>query len=347
MDFELKELGITFIVGSFMILGLEAILYYFFNIQFTGFFQSGLRLTQRTRATGKSDAKINSSEEDESENSKRNEVEFSPQTVKILIFIGMAFGIGVIAEDLSYKYVDSVQTPFKELPSVVSALLPNELDKSLGLPSKENSRIKTLIKNFHEKPQTELLAEDLAKQKAFSLLNPETGPKIEGWIINPNRCTPAKESFEGCPSSAEITSSIYSLYYYAKNVVYLKQSYYDEMKKIESRRDFSRSISLIAFVYFTAALLLGLTRVIFLLIRYKPGEFRTNQVRIIFKKALFICLVLFGIYFFSMWAYERESDEFNKRAFGYFSTMLMAKNNGEDTKAPNCREDTKAQTEEK
>ncbi len=322
MNFDLKELGITFIVGSFVILGLEAILFYFYNIQLTGFFQTkaGLERAKPTKANNaqEQDYTINSSD------SKPDKDNSPVQAIKIAIFIGIAFAVGILAEGLSYKYVDSVQTPFKELPSFVKELLPKELDKSLGLPSKENSRIKTLIKNIYEKPEVEALANDLAKQKAFSLMNSETGLKVENWIKDPNRCKPdVNETLPNCPSISEITQSSYGVYYYAKNRVYQNASYYDEMRRIESRRDFSRSISLIAFIYLIGAIIMGAARIIYLMIKFKRGSFRAERIWEICKKVVLVSLILFGIYFFSMWAYERESDEFNKRAFGYFSTMLI------------------------
>jgi hypothetical protein len=326
MNFDLKELGITFIVGSFVILGLEAVLFYFYNIQLTGFFQTKAGLDggkpSKTDDPQEMDYPADSSE------SQRYKDNSPVQTIKIAIFIGIAFAVGILAEGLSYKYVDSVQTPFKELPSFFKEILPKELDKSLGLPSKENSRIKTLIKNIYEKPEVEPLANDLAKQKAFSLMNPSTGLKVENWIKDPNRCAPdSNDILSNCPSISEITQCVYGVYYYAKNRVYQNPSYYDEMRRIESRRDFSRSISLIAFVYLMGAVFTGLARLIYLMIKFKGGSFRAKRTWEICTKMVYVSLILFGIYFFSMWAYERESDEFNKRAFGYFSTMLIQEQN--------------------
>lgn len=50
MDLGIKEIGITFIVGAFFILGLELILFYFFGLQLTGFFQGAWGLTPRKPA---------------------------------------------------------------------------------------------------------------------------------------------------------------------------------------------------------------------------------------------------------------------------------------------------------
>lgn len=146
--------------------------------------------------------------------------------------------------------------------------------------------------------------------------------RIENWINDPSACTPGEVSTEVCPSFGDFKDSILPLYYYAKNQAYGHENYYDEMKKIQSRLEFSRSISMLAFIY----LCLGVLFVIPLLIKFRR-EHSPQMRRRIYVRVPAVLLILFGIFFFSLWAYERESDEFNKRAFGYFSSMLMAEKN--------------------
>lgn len=313
MDLGIKELGITFMVGAFTILGFELILYHFFSKQLTGFFQGRMGLDDdlpaddgKEHAGGKATA-------------GKGKVETKDLTMKTAVFIGLAFAVGVLAEDLSYKYVDSIQTPFKTLPAKI---LPEDFINTLDLPSKYDSRIKTLIDNPKENPTPQWLTIDLARDGAFSLADPEHGLRVEKWILDPNRCKPGTDSTETCPSFEDIKTSILRLYYYAKNRVYAETNYYDEMKKIQTRLEFSRSISMIAFVYFVLALLMVVPLLI--LSRRKSGEGSPQQKhRRIYFKAPAVLLILFFVFFFSVWAYERESDEFNKRAFGYFSSMLL------------------------
>jgi hypothetical protein len=309
MDLGIKELGITLIVGAFTLLALEAIIYIFFKRQFTGIFQDKLWLVPASSA-------------ETSSNRALGREETKPHAIKALILIGVAFGVGMIAEDLSYKFVDSAQAPLKALPAKVSSIFGEELNKSLGLPSRENSRVRTLIKNLDsDHPDIQPVAIDLAKNKAFSVVesDPQIAHNIEGWII----CKSEKKLECGIThqEKEDMERSISDLYYYAKNRSYTVADYYDEMKRIESRRDFSRSISLIACVYILLALGAGLLR----LARQSwegPPEPKRTKLQI-GARMLAVSLGLFLIYFFFMWGYERESDEFNKRAFGYYSSMLF------------------------
>lgn len=45
MDFGLKEIGITFMVGAFTILGFELVLFYLCGLGITGFFRERLGFT--------------------------------------------------------------------------------------------------------------------------------------------------------------------------------------------------------------------------------------------------------------------------------------------------------------
>src|SRR5688572_1938389 len=98
MDF-IKELGITLLVGAFTILGAEAILHYYFNRGFVGFFEGKLGLEESGKV-GKE------------------------QTMTIAVFIAFAFAVGVVVEDLSWKYRDSKDMPFRTIPAKI---LPNSL----------------------------------------------------------------------------------------------------------------------------------------------------------------------------------------------------------------------------
>jgi hypothetical protein len=318
MDLGIKELGITFLIGAFTILGLELILYYFFNIQLTGFFQGRLGLEE--------DLPVN---EDNNQNAhkardgRHDRGEIKEQTMKTAVFIGLAFAIGILAEDLSYKYVDSIQTPLKAVPAII---LPDELINTLDLPSKYDSRVKTLIHDPKGNPHARPLAKDLARNGAFSLTDPDHGMKVESWIMNPQGCKSTETGIDTCPTLDEITGSVLKLYYHAKNRAYDRENYYDEMKRIQTRLEFSRSISMIAFVYFV----LGLLLLIPLFInsrRNRKTKVTRDERRKIYVRVPAVLLILFFVFFFSIWAYERESDEFNKRAFGYYSSMLITEKN--------------------
>lgn len=318
MDLGIKELGITFMVGAFTILGLELLLYHFFNVQVTGFFKGRLGLDE--------EKPIN--EEDNKNASRRiaaskDEGEEKEQTMKTAVFIGLAFAIGILAEDLSYKYVDSIQFPIRNIPATI---LPDELINTLDLPSKYDSRIKVLIKDPKGNPSPNRLAVDLARNGAFSLIDSNRGVKIEQWIMNPGSCKPGEASTDLCPSVDEIKDSTLALYYYAKNRSYDRENYYDEMKRIQSRLEFSRSISMLAFMYFALGLIMLVPLLIFSRRKRNSEEVKQDRRRIHIRVPI-VLLLLFCVFFFSLWAYERESDEFNKRAFGYYSSILITEKN--------------------
>ncbi len=342
MDLGLKELGITFLVGAFTILGLEMILYHFFKIQLTGFFHGQLGLSHSTQEKPKkhevvprralqrrlNHGMIRHRETPAAKNSEESDKESPMRTA---VFIGLAFAIGVLAEDVSEKYRDGLHTPFN---SVSARVFPNSLIEVIDLPIKYDARMKTLFKDLEaDKPVPRLMAEELARTKSFTLADPVYGEKVDRWINTPNRCIPSTSSSDSCPSLAELELSATKLYYYAKNMTFAEANYYDELKKIQIRMDFSRSISMLAFVYFVAALLV----VVILLIRMACltiiSPARSSVLTLLLKtpedgkrlltKAPLVLMALFLVHFVAIWAYARESDEFHKRAFGYFSSMQI------------------------
>jgi hypothetical protein len=265
--------------------------------------------------------------------------------------------------------------PFR-LPTWISSVVP--FGSHLNLPSKEESRIRTLVKNFQtNEPEIDPLALDLANNKAFSqVYGSKDGAKFDEWILRMHECNlkirqcdkeKTSVSRRGCyrtnndkchlfdqseaavQSWDELEEAIYGLYYHAKNTDYLQQEYYDEMRRIEARRDFSRSIALIAFFFLVVALVLALARLVYSFIKYrirrrkgKDGRkkaFRKRYFRLfttrqkVNRRIAVIWLVLFVISFLGMWAYEKESDEFNKRAFGYYRSELVRQRNRTSTQA--------------
>jgi hypothetical protein len=285
MDFGLKEIGITFMVGAFTILGIELVVFYLSNIALTGFFRDKLGLGTP------------SVEKHESE---------SVQNMRLAVFVGLAFAVGILAEDVSYKFVDN-KLPF-------------------GLESKYDLRVKVLIEDWESKKSSPL-AKDLAKRGAFEIVEPEKGKAIQNWIINEGVCLECQNL-----SNEEIRNSIIKLYYHSKNKVYLQVNYYDEMKKIQTRTDFARSVLFISVFYIAFALLLASVMFAdlyifknFLVKWLKSFNLKTlSGIReIIPTNVCFTIITLFLVSIFSWLAYDSESREYNKRAFGYFATMAL------------------------
>lgn len=309
MDFGLKEIGITFMVGAFTILGFELVLFYLCGINITGFFRERLGLV----GAGKDPEPIRLSRQTTHPRrlaeTRKASSDDSTHNMRLAVFIGLSFAIGILAEDISYKFVDN------ELP--------------FGLESRYDTRVKLLI-GYPEAPDINPLAKDLASNHAFEIFEGEKGIEIQRWILEDGACS-------SCPNInyKDVRNSIIKLYYYAKNNVYLEANFYDEMKKIQSRSDFTRSIAVISLVYFLIAFLLS----VILLIDKKRGSpwisalkqntknnFISSVRSIEIVKMIVTFVLLIFIFFVAWWAYDRESAEFNKRAFGYFSSMLKKNN---------------------
>ncbi len=314
MDLGIKELGITLMVGAFTMLGFEAILYYFFNKQLIGFFEGKLGLEADKQA-----GDPNAPGTESTKGSRKGKGE-KDQTMAVTVFIVFAFAVGIIAEDLSYKYVDSANIPFRTIPA---KFLPNYLVQKFDLPSEADDLVSTLIGDL-ENPYPSPLIRDLAANDAFLISdNSKTGQIVQGWIGNTNRCRPGIARTDVCPSQSDIKASLKGLYYYAKNTVYGHDNHYDELRKIQARLEFTRSLSLIAFLYFIITFVTGTSVFFWHLSKRKGSSTHQRRQRELRNSVPIVLAILFSVYFVSIWAFARETDAFNKRAFGYFSTMLI------------------------
>jgi hypothetical protein len=331
----IKELGLTFMVGVFSILGLETIMHYFFNRPLTGVFQEILEKGQMLRKThvrdGDSKEALNTSAETrKSDDSISGQAELphdrlnisndsqKEHTATVVLFIAAAFTVGIIAEDLSYKYMDS-DLPFRGIPAFITR---GYFVQRLGLPSEDDDRVSSLIGAIkHPDPQPVIY--DLAGNNALRISDQsQIGEKIQNWINNDKRCiagSPGKD----CPSKKEVEKAFTNLFYFAKNTAYSNEHHYDELRKIQARLEFMRSISMIAFIYFALGAVFG---VVLLIKRWRD---RKNKPRVseelsqLHSKIPLVLTVMFVVYFLSLWAYARETDAFNRRVFGYLSSSLL------------------------
>ncbi len=290
MDFGIKELGITLMVGFFAMLGFEAILHYFFNRGIIGFFPGS-----------------------------RSGFDKPDHTMTLTVLILLAFSLGLLVEDVSYKYADSEEVPFR---TVLAKILPDEVITGLDLPSEDNDLVMTLVKSLKE-PHPIPLARDLGREGGLTIADQSHElyvEEVQEWIKQEKPCSPGEKHTQLCPSRAEVEASLKNLYYYAKNNVYKDENHYDEMKRIQARLEFSRSISLISFFYFIVSLVIGLFLILFYSLKGRKQRKRLLELRVRVPAVLGI---LFCVYFFSVWAFARETDAFNRRALGYFSTILL------------------------
>lgn len=246
--------------------------------------------------------------------------------------------IGMLAEDLSNKYVDTDDLPV-ELP-----LFPTEeylrVDALFGLGSKVDS-----------------LAIEMAKNRAFSLHSGAEGELLDtvlldstlrsdlSWVCERVAHTVTKRATSpSCVFSQQKLEDLASrLYYSAKSTVYRVDQYYDELKSIQKRIDFSRSMALISLtimtvsvvvvaVKLTAWLVLSMMDALItrFLTRHRNAQMFHRVQRGIRSIEIFWTWRALGIgmpifllsYASGVLAYAAEEREFDRRAFGYYSNLL-------------------------
>lgn len=295
MDLGLKELGVTFLVGAIAILGWDLIYYVFRGKGLFSYFQDWL------------------SGWDEKVDPATEKHESKESTVRTAIFIGLAFAIGVLAEDIS-SMTEKVDGPARMAAYIIR--WPPELVNRYGRSPKDESRIATLLGT---KCEPESLAYDLARTHTFARADPKDGANVDAWIIEGNRSNVCQKT---------TADSIIRLYYFAKNKAFENSNYYDDMKQIQIRLEFLRSLSLIALLWLVSVIIVCAGTIA------KPPEHeeskdgRTNKIRkaklVILWQGIFVLLGVFFLSFLISWANAREQGEFNKRAFGYLSTMRLS-----------------------
>lgn len=293
MEFNVEELGTTLAVGAYVIFGAELLLLAFFG-------SNVYRL-------------INASER------------LGPWGARSLVVVA-CFAIGMIAEDLSNKFVDDFDF----------------WQKLKILPAEKELRSNSL---FGRNPTKKIsgLAREAAKNKLLSAYGGKQGKEIEQ-LINSGKLD----------SSHLINQRNYSnvanrLYYHAKNAIFLEDNYFEEMHRIQVRIDFARSFAIISIVLIMTTLTLYLIKLVFpnLRLSHFPGIKSENQDEHVknvsvkaevgkennndeapkseqvtyFEKAVGWIIILSIFYIIGRSAYAAEEKEFNLRVYGYFSTL--------------------------
>lgn len=272
MNFNIIELGGTLVVGAYLILGFLLISHIFFETQileriqkFTQFEDIGLRA----------------------------------------LLVTIFFATGMLAEDLSNKFVD-IDTPLQEINV---------------LPSEQNLRYEAL---FGSTDSTKLnkLGETIVLSGLLSMHDRANGEKIRKSVEN-------AIPFEHYQiDKDDLKSSSSSLYYQAKNITYKEKNYYDELSKIQTRIDFSRSFA-------TISLFLGFVTIVTFFVKvgkmslYDKGNgIASSDPKVVVYKAGMLLIsfaVLFGI---GRMAYASEEREFNNRVFGYYYSSWQERHAG-------------------
>jgi hypothetical protein len=204
MDVNLKDLGATLVTGAYFLLGVAFLACAIFGWDFFFF----LRLGKRLSSAGVT-----------------------------LLMLCLAFGSGMLLEDISNKFVDTgaAKIPFLDIP-----LLPLDEDlRAETLYGKEFMAALPSGKHPGTTAHTDELKIGRLSRRAAELKLLESqgqeGIAAQQAVLNKD---PNLDRGKACDAASR-------LYYDAKNTVYTVDNYYDELKQIQTRIDFSRSFALL------------------------------------------------------------------------------------------------------
>jgi hypothetical protein len=309
MELDLKDILTTLIIGAYAFLGAEAILHYIVRRSITGFFSGG-RWGLRRHVKSESDP---------------------------VVVICLCFSVGLITADLTHKFMDKQSIVGSAPLSALLRFVHDELKYELlpfgrrdiqhapvlqGLPSVE------LVSEWRDdgnlgcgtvKVRPTPLAIDLVAGKAFSKLDAAYAPVERRLAVTPPGAVLVLSRYD----AAALRAAIDRLFYFAKNTVYLHSTYADEMRHIEDRVDFTRSIGVVSFWYIAATLVATLAVIARRQFKRKRSKRRWTLIRFHTRIGLRIMLVFTVVYVVAVVAYTRETLEYSKRAFGYYSTLAI------------------------
>src|ERR1051326_5439470 len=289
--FGLKDIATTLIVGTFTILIVEAFTYFVFAIPLTHAFhprRSGLH--QRDTQ----------------------------------IFLFVCFAVGLITEDVLWKSRDAV---YIGLPTRLLLCNKHVFDE-LGDDTEDVTRTRlvsaVLIRGIDSVPTVTDLGEKLARHGDFSAVDPVGGRYVESHINHRSLAPGLANRFN---------ASMQKLWYEAHNRVLQEDGYRDEMNRIETRERFTVTIARLAHIVVAFATASGIVMLAFVAIRLRlrrPRFLRRSRALIrasttqgYFSRVAPICLALYLIYIFALWACVRESMEYDKRVFGYYDSLVF------------------------
>jgi hypothetical protein len=192
------------------------------------------------------------------------------------------------------------------------------------------------------------LGYELASRQAFSQIDGRRGADVEKWIresanggggrysrldetllpghgmdgvVNlPHRCSASSQFL----TREDVRDSIQRLWYNAKNRVYTNEQYYQEIERMQSRLDFSRTVAVISLLV-EALSLFFILMAEYAHLANEAGA--TIQLGVQWRRhSWYRCGIFFAIFIAATVAYTRESLEINKRVYGYYSSILSQEN---------------------
>ena len=244
MTIDVAELGSTFVLGTVALLALDAILVGLLGSRGIGFFAG------------------------------RWGYEYKTETA---LFVGAALVIGLIAEDFSYRLVDDRNTPFLgpyrfahvhvvepfaaafNLPAGKVLIRRNALRASVLLDD-EGGDDELKANTFGIRPLGRELGCRHALERSDVVFVRPDGQRVPPAPVDAWLCSSAGGTLPadvGVASGKELRDLVERLFYHAKNSTYRVEALNGELRKIESRASFARSLGLVAFGFLVLVLPLG------------------------------------------------------------------------------------------
>jgi len=248
-------------------------------------------------------------------------------SVALVILTFVCLGLGVVIEDFSDIFAEEDDAWYSWC-TLFTVVPDNHLKVDTLFDTNFNwwnKRDEWVI------PEPNPLARSFARHDQFSTESPKYGTAVEEYldVYIRDRLGTLSENETLKEAATELRNVIWkdendfkkyferasrAVYYAARNRVSREATYFQEVRRIQDRIDFSRSCAFVAAFmgYFS---LLGLFGV------FRPFGARTSANKVTFLK---VCLFSLLLHFVFVLTYVREEEQHNYRVYGYFNSILQA-----------------------
>lgn len=227
------------------------------------------------------------------------------------IGIALILAVGLFVENLSKSLVGN--------PPPFSA----QIWKPLGrvLPSDAQLRADQVLKNVDGRLSLHRIGYGLARTKTFALHGGKNGAYLDAALDNPEILSELTEK--------DAQRAAQQVFYAAKNVLYTQSTYFAELRVIESRMAFARTVCF-AFAVFLVLTLAGLAWAVLSRFLFPKIELLTSPSERVERHNLFVirfwrlaALAVLAAAFLicARMIYIAEQFNYNVRVFGYYETM--------------------------
>ncbi len=262
---------------------------------------------------------------------------FTNDAVRNAIIVALCFAAGMMAEDMADLVTKEPWTFGRSFGNF-------DMIREKSLFSFDDvTDLNQVVFNAPCRPfriDSNSLATQAARLGLFTMFGGVTGRDVERKILRGDAAC----------VDARTRTAAQQFYYHAKNIVFLRPQYYDELKKIDQRMTFSRSFALASFTFLLLVLVILAFKTamyaLHLLLRELPRRVdpgASGSARISARarrRVLGICQTLFAvrtrrgilllIVLFLVLAWKTgvflsisEERAFNRRAYGYFISTIV------------------------